>query len=91
MARNADAYPPSPQPAPANPALELAKHYWLPILLAVVAVIFIAQNRSQFDFNFLWFEVSMPQWLALTVITAIGIALGWFLGVRRYKRKNAAE
>ena len=32
----------------------------------------------------------MPQWLALTVVVLIGVAVGWFLGVRRYKRKAGA-
>ncbi|MBD0023762.1 DUF1049 domain-containing protein [Gordonia pseudamarae] len=89
MTKDVGAYP-AEQNTPANPAVELVKQYWLPIILTVVAVVFIAQNRNRFNFNFLWIDWSMPQWLALTVVVLIGVAVGWFLGVRRYKRKAGA-
>ena len=53
-----------------------------------VLLIFILQNRSQVEFQFLFLRFSWPLWL-YTIITALFGALVWFgLGViRRHRRR----
>jgi uncharacterized integral membrane protein len=56
----------------------------LALVLAVLAVIFIAQNRSRVHMSFFTVDVSAPAWLLLTTMTRVGLAVGLLLG--RMKR-----
>lgn len=58
--------------------------YWVIIVLAALAVIFIAQNRDRHPINLLWVTVESPAWLMLTVIFVAGMLVG--LLVRRRRR-----
>ncbi|MHA7238690.1 LapA family protein [Arthrobacter sp. TMS1-12-1] len=49
------------------------------IVLVVLAVIFIAQNRAVTSISLLFLTVSLPLWITLTVATVIGIVVGWML------------
>ncbi|MFJ6002401.1 hypothetical protein [Arthrobacter sp. NPDC092385] len=49
------------------------------IILAAVAVIFIAQNREVASISLLFLSVSLPLWVTLAVATAVGVAVGWLL------------
>jgi uncharacterized integral membrane protein len=51
--------------APENDALDLARRFWLPLVLVVVAVLFIVQNTEQTRFNFPWFKFDWPLWIML--------------------------
>jgi uncharacterized integral membrane protein len=53
-------------------------------VLAVLAVIFIAQNRSRVHMSFFTVDVSAPARLLLTTMTLVGLAVGLLLG--RMKR-----
>ncbi len=56
----------------------------LALVLAVIAVIFIAQNRSRVHMSFFTVDVSAPAWFPLTPMTLVGLAVGLLLG--RMKR-----
>jgi uncharacterized integral membrane protein len=50
--------------------------------LAVLAVVFIVQNRVRVRINFFTVDVSAPVWLVLTV-TVLGVVIGSLLRRRR--------
>lgn len=52
-------------------------------LIAVIAVIFIVENRDPAAIRLLIPLVVMPQWAALTVAVVLGIAIGYLLRRRR--------
>ncbi len=57
--------------------------YWVIIVLAVLAVIFIAQNRDRHPVHLLWVTVESPTWLMLTAIFVAGALVGLLLRRRR--------
>jgi lipopolysaccharide assembly protein A len=57
--------------------------YWVIIVLAVLAAIFIAQNRDHHPIHLLSVSVESPAWLMLTVIFVAGLLVGLLLRRRR--------
>ncbi len=61
-------------------------------IVAIVAVVFIVQNSSRTDVNFLFFNVRSRVWVALLVAIGIGVLLDRLLIAwwrRRRTRSNA--
>ncbi|MFT3900031.1 MAG: DUF1049 domain-containing protein [Gordonia sp. (in: high G+C Gram-positive bacteria)] len=58
----------------------LLKRHWFTILVAVIAVVFIALNRTHTEINFLFATVDTAKWLALSVAAILGLLVGYFLG-----------
>ncbi|MBC7291909.1 MAG: LapA family protein [Actinotalea sp.] len=58
----------------------------LALVVAAVVVVFIAQNRAETQIAFLGLTVVLPLWLVLTLVTALGAAVGWLLASRRRRR-----
>ena len=59
------------------------------ILSALVIVLFVLQNRTRMNVNFLFFEVNSRQWVNLLVAVALGvIADRSFIGMRKLRRKG---
>ncbi|MFD7846371.1 hypothetical protein ACFV4K_25935 [Nocardia sp. NPDC059764] len=50
---------------------------WFAIALAILALIFIAENRHRVDIEFLLLTIRSPMWLVLLVTFAVG----WLSGV----------
>lgn len=50
---------------------------WLALVLAVLAVAFIAQNRDRVPVHLFWLTVTAPMWLLLTAL----FAAGWVIGI----------
>ena len=67
--------------------LGLAARNWIPLLLIVLGIIFIAQNTQHVRINFLFIHVGASLWLVLTIIALAGVIAGWFIGRNRLKRK----
>lgn len=61
--------------------------YWLPILLGILAVVFIVQNRGVANIQFLMIGVSMPEWLLYLILVLVGLAIGWYSHRRRIKKR----
>ncbi|WP_043445417.1 LapA family protein [Arthrobacter sp. L77] len=62
-----------------------AKPWWhrltlrqvIAVVLAILAVIFIAQNRQETAVSLLFVTVTLPLWITLACATVVGIAVGW--------------
>ena len=50
---------------------------WLALVLAVLAVAFIAQNRDRVPVHLFWLTVTAPMWLLLTAL----FVAGWVVGI----------
>jgi uncharacterized integral membrane protein len=55
----------------------------LGVVIAVIAVIFVVENRDPASIRLLIPLVVMPQWAALAVAVVLGIAIGFLLRRRR--------
>lgn len=58
--------------------------WFLPVVLAVLVIVFILENRDLVTIRLLVPVVVMPQWAALTITLIIGLLIGFML--RRRKR-----
>lgn len=59
------------------------------IVASLIIVLFVLQNRTRMNVNFLFFEVNSRQWVNLLVAVALGvIADRLFIGVRKLRRKG---
>ncbi|WP_456694796.1 lipopolysaccharide assembly protein LapA domain-containing protein [Aeromicrobium sp. P5_D10] len=67
------------------PLLTVVRERWIAIVLVILTVAFILQNRNRVDINLFWMHVSMPLWLVLFLITAIGVAIGYLVSRRRHR------
>jgi uncharacterized integral membrane protein len=70
-----------------NPVAAFLLGRWVPIVLAVVAVVFIAQNRDEVSIDLLWLKLSAPLWLILLVAVFVGILIA-ASGSRRRRRST---
>lgn len=59
---------------------------WGSIVLIVLAIIFIAQNRTRVSTHLLWVTVSAPNWVVLTALFVVGAISGALWRGRRKKK-----
>ena len=59
---------------------------WLPIVVLVLVVVFVAQNRSDVSVHLFWATVTAPLWLVLSLIFLLGILVGGFRARSRSRR-----
>ncbi|MFI7450023.1 DUF1049 domain-containing protein [Nonomuraea sp. NPDC049714] len=55
---------------------------WLALVLLVLAIVFILQNRQDAVIQLFMIVVTAPLWITLVVCTAIGILIGALIGRR---------
>ncbi|MEZ5211533.1 LapA family protein [Gordonia sp. (in: high G+C Gram-positive bacteria)] len=58
------------------------KRFWLPIILVILAIIFIATNTNDTPLTIGWVTINSPLWLTITVTVIVGFVIGWFVGRR---------
>ena len=63
-------------------AMYFLKAYWLPLLLVILAIIFIATNTNSTTFTVFWVNITQPLWMLLTGTVIVGFIIGWFVGRR---------
>lgn len=63
----------------------IVRERWLAIVLVVLAVLFVAQNRNRVDFNLFWIHLRMPLWFVLLVMVVVGVVVG-ILAARQRRR-----
>lgn len=56
------------------------------IVIAVLVIIFIVINRDPANVSFLFFNVTMSLWIALTIAAAGGLIAGFLIGRKKYRR-----
>lgn len=65
-----------------NPILRfisrLSAKNWIAIIGAILAVIFIVQNRQRVRIEFLFLEMNAPLWISLGAVLLIGWIIGRF-------------
>ena len=67
--------------------LSFLKTHWVPILLVVLAAVFIAENRYSTTIELFWLRITSPLWLILLVLFAVGFAAGRLSGRRKPVKK----
>lgn len=63
----------------------ILRERWLAIVLVVLSVLFVAQNRNRVDFNLFWIHLRMPLWFVLLVMLVVGAVVG-MLAARQRRR-----
>ena len=67
----------------AESGMHLTPKAILAIVIAAVALIFVFSNTG--TLSWLWLEFSAPIWMMLLILLGAGVAIGFYLGRRRYK------
>lgn len=63
---------------------------WLALVLAVIAIVFIAQNRNRVQLQLAGYEISAPLWLLTGTVLVVGILIGMLLSHRSRGRRGSA-
>lgn len=73
--------------------LNLLAKFWLPLLLVILAIVFLFQNKQRWAINFLWMDVGGPAWLMSLIIIVIGIIIGGLtvFGFNRTKKSDTTK
>ncbi|MEV6279656.1 hypothetical protein [Nocardia sp. NPDC051832] len=71
---------------PAKPSVlsRISPNQWIAIVLTVLAIVFILENRHKVDIEFLLLSVRSPMWLVLLVTFAVG----WLVGILTHRRRG---
>ncbi len=56
---------------------------WLGVVIAVVVIAFIVQNRDPVVSSLFTLNFTAPAWLTLTVVFVLGLLTGWLTARRR--------
>lgn len=59
------------------------------LVALVLFIIFVLQNTDEGTVEFLWMDLTLPAWIYLVVIFALGVIVGWFSKMRSIKRKRS--
>jgi uncharacterized integral membrane protein len=60
----------------------------LGIVLAVLALVFVFQNTKKGSVNFLFWTVSLPGWIWLLIVFALGLVVGSLVPWLRPRKKS---
>lgn len=74
-------------PPDRTPVLAFVRERWMALVLTIVTITFVVQNRERAQINLFWMHVRMPLWLVLIAITVIGVAIGYLAAHRRHRRR----
>lgn len=64
---------------------------WVALILLVLAVVFVVQNRDATEIQILFFALDAPLWAILTGAVALGLVIGlllWPSGGRRDRKAS---
>jgi uncharacterized integral membrane protein len=76
----------SPAPQKRNVVTRILAAQWLPLILLVLAVVFIAQNRARVSINLFWAHLESPLWFVLVITIVVGLIIGLLTARRRAQR-----
>ncbi|MFQ6396138.1 hypothetical protein ACLMAJ_22025 [Nocardia sp. KC 131] len=58
---------------------------WIALAVTIVAIVFVAENRSKVSIEFLLITIRSPMWLILLTMFAVGWVTGVLTMRRRFK------
>lgn len=64
---------------------------WIALVLLVVAVLFVAQNRDSTEIQVLFISVVAPLWATLAVSVGVGLLIGLLLRPSDRRRRRAPK
>jgi uncharacterized integral membrane protein len=64
---------------------------WIALILVIIAVFFVAQNRDTAQIQVLFFSLEAPQWAALCTTAIIGLLVGLLLRPSERRKRRAAK
>ncbi|MPZ53275.1 MAG: DUF1049 domain-containing protein [Acidimicrobiia bacterium] len=67
-------------------AMDQVRRYAPPVVITLLAVLFVIQNTESAQFDFLWLGFAWPLWVMLIVFAAIGAVVAWWVTRRRSRR-----
>lgn len=73
-----------------NAVVEFLQRRWLSILLVVLALVFVLQNRHEVQIDLLATTVTTPMWVALVAMLLVGLLAGTFR-IRRAGRAGRRD
>lgn len=68
--------------------VQFVKDRWLPIVLAILVIVFVAQNRERASIDIFWVHVNSSLWFALAVTAVVGFVIGMTVARRREKKRR---
>jgi uncharacterized integral membrane protein len=78
------------------PRSSTARTWWPPStrqivggVIAIVALLFVFQNRATAHFNFLWLDFKAPRWIWLLVVFGAGVVTGLLFARHRARSSTA--
>jgi uncharacterized integral membrane protein len=80
--------PGQPPEPPQTPPRRITGREVVVGVLAVLVIVFVAENTRKVGIRFVGPKVSTPLFVALLVTLAIGIVIGWLLGRRGRQRES---
>lgn len=64
---------------------------WVALILLVIAVLFVAQNRDSTEIQVLFLSLVAPLWATLTVAVVVGAVIGLLLRPSERRRRRASK
>ncbi len=64
--------------------------HWIAVILVLLAILFVVQNRGPVSVELFWLSVQSPQWLILALMFGVGWVSGYLATRRRANAKQAA-
>lgn len=80
----------SPEPN-SSPLVRFLTRRWLTIVLVILAIVFITQNRERVTISLFWMHLNSPLWVTLAVLFLVGLIAGGATFKRRAKARAKAQ
>lgn len=64
---------------------------WVIGILAVIVIVFVAQNSQEVEVDFIFASTNTPLIFALALCAGLGFAIGWLFPKLRSERKREKE
>lgn len=63
--------------------------HWIALILVVLAIVFVMQNRGAVSIDLFWISVASPLWLTLVLMFAVGWLSGYLTAGRAETARTA--
>ncbi|MGI8983056.1 MAG: lipopolysaccharide assembly protein LapA domain-containing protein [Acidimicrobiales bacterium] len=73
------------QEEPSGRRYPLSPHQTMAVVLVILSVVFVVENRQEATIRFLVPEITAPLWLALVAAVLLGVGIGALLARQRMR------